>query len=249
MKFNARYANADWHQNLKLQRNYFNVIGLGGIGSHLAFKLSRIGVRHLNLYDDDMVESHNVGGQLFSYQQVEEYKVNAIKDYIDMMKGEDQTLFVYDFNKRIEKLPDLHYYYNAINFVCVDNMDSRIKLANSAKESWNKGCEFMYFESRLGPTGYEIYYVTKENVDFYIKNCLFTDEEANAVTCSYQQTTHVASALSSRIVNILTNQLNNEILNQQNETGDLKYFPVPFYIRENCDLLTIKVVKDVDTWE
>lgn len=249
MKFNERYASADWHSNLALQTIRHKIIGLGGIGSHLAFKLSRIGAINIDLYDFDKVENHNIGGQLYSHEQINQSKAYATREFLMLMKGQDQDLNVYDFNYKVNHVADLFNYYSSNFFVCVDNMKTRINIANSFKSYKNSlNDNAILIESRLGPTGYEIYFITKDTIDFYLEHCLFTDEEANAVTCSYQQTTHVASALASRIVNLYTNYLNNEVLNQEHST-DIKYFPVPFYLRENCDLLTIKIANTTDEYE
>jgi molybdopterin/thiamine biosynthesis adenylyltransferase len=247
---NARFTGATWYKNPRLNINNVKIIGVGGIGSHLAFKLARINVGRLHLYDDDIVENHNIGGQLFSEQQIGKYKVVAVKEIIEAMVHSENNTALFVHQCKISSFPYSYDYERNVYFVCVDNMEARISLAQDAKRIWNRPGNsnvFYYFESRLSPVGYEIYCVSRENVDFYIENCLFQDSEANGATCSYQQTTHVASALASRLVNIYTNILTNEMLNEEHET-DLEYLPVPFYIRENSDLLTLKICRDVNTW-
>ena len=43
-----------------------------------------------------------------------------------------------------------------------------------------------------------------------IEQFLFTDEEADAVTCSYKQTTYMASMIASVIANLFINFVTNE---------------------------------------
>lgn len=246
LPYNERFRGADWLSEI----DYFwhQIIGLGGIGSHLSFQLSRAGARRVELIDDDIVENHNIGGQLFSHQQIGETKVESTLAMLELLISPEQKNIIYHDKSKVSNLD--RYHYNPTSyFVCVDNMETRINLAKSFKDVWSKTYEKIYFESRLSPTGFEIYCVNHDNLDFYLENCLFKDEEADGLTCSFKQTTHVAAALASKLVTIYTNYLTNLALNKQMEGEDVDFFPVPFYYKEDCNLLTSKIALDVESYK
>lgn len=56
------------------------IAGVGGIGSNTAVALIRAGFLDLKLVDFDRVESSNLNRQFYFYDQVGEYKVNALRD-------------------------------------------------------------------------------------------------------------------------------------------------------------------------
>jgi molybdopterin/thiamine biosynthesis adenylyltransferase len=259
LPYNDRFKGADWLKEME----YFShsIIGLGGIGSHLSFQLARAGAKNLSLYDDDMVENHNIGGQLFSSQQVGDSKVFATKQIIEMLVSPEQGTKIYS-NVRQTLSPMFQRFSNSSLFCCVDNMTSRRKLAEDFKRKLEGvtnnnsrvSVDKIYFESRLSPTGFEIFCLRNDKeseIDFYLENCLFTDEQATGLSCSFKQTTHVASALASKLVTIYTNYLTNIALNKGEKDSvrtNVDFFPVPFYYREDCNLLTKEINQDVTTY-
>jgi hypothetical protein len=51
-----------------------HIIGVGGVGSHVAYHLAKLGcgrVNDLHVWDDDIVELHNVGNQKYDKRDVE----------------------------------------------------------------------------------------------------------------------------------------------------------------------------------
>lgn len=72
----SRFSGASWYD--KIRTKIILLAGLGGIGSYVAFLLSRMHPYKIVMYDDDVVESANMSGQLYCMGNVGEYKVNAI---------------------------------------------------------------------------------------------------------------------------------------------------------------------------
>jgi len=58
------------------------IIGCGGIGSHTALALARMGVKHMTIIDPDKVSKHNVSSQGFDIADVGKYKVDVTRDKI-----------------------------------------------------------------------------------------------------------------------------------------------------------------------
>ena len=54
----SRFSGAVWYN--KVQEKTITLAGLGGIGSYVAFLLSRMKPNHIRLYDDDTVELANM---------------------------------------------------------------------------------------------------------------------------------------------------------------------------------------------
>lgn len=72
----SRFSGASWYD--KIRTKIILLAGLGGIGSYVAFLLSRIHPFKIVMYDDDKVETANMSGQLYCMENIGEYKVNAI---------------------------------------------------------------------------------------------------------------------------------------------------------------------------
>lgn len=72
----SRFSGASWYN--KIRTKIILLAGLGGIGSYVAFLLSRMHPFKIIMYDDDIVESTNMSGQLYCMENIGEYKVNAI---------------------------------------------------------------------------------------------------------------------------------------------------------------------------
>lgn len=58
------------------------VIGAGGIGSWATFLLAKMGAENIIVIDDDVIEEHNVGSQLYDDKMIGMKKVNALSQMI-----------------------------------------------------------------------------------------------------------------------------------------------------------------------
>ena len=66
--------------------------GCGGIGSWVTFFLARIGYLPI-VYDFDVIEEHNIGGQLFRHSDIGRLKVSAISQICKDFCGIEITGF------------------------------------------------------------------------------------------------------------------------------------------------------------
>lgn len=64
-----------------------HLVGCGGIGSFVGLALAKLGCRHLALYDDDVVEPHNVPNQAFRPSDVGRPKVEALAEVLEAFAG------------------------------------------------------------------------------------------------------------------------------------------------------------------
>ena len=120
----VRFSKAPWFPG-SVPINTF-VGGAGGIGSWLAFFLSRIGYT-VTIMDFDIIEAHNLGGQLFTNSDIGKHKVNAVKDIQDSFAVSHN---VFPYIDRVTRNTQVEKYV----FSAFDNMVARRELF----EAWKK---------------------------------------------------------------------------------------------------------------
>ena len=62
----------------KLDEAKVAIAGLGGLGSNIAFFLTRIGIGHLHLIDFDRVDITNLNRQQYRMEHIGRYKTEAL---------------------------------------------------------------------------------------------------------------------------------------------------------------------------
>jgi PRTRC genetic system ThiF family protein len=117
------------------------VIGCGGTGSYVTTQLAKMAValrelKDIELFvtviDDDKVEEHNIGRQLFSPSDIGHFKANVIVNRINRFYGLDWTTKV----ERVSECVDSN-----IVITCVDNVATRELIAanhNSKRDDHEK---------------------------------------------------------------------------------------------------------------
>lgn len=66
----------------KLREGRVAIAGLGGLGSHIAVNLARLGVGYLRLIDFDLVEPSNLNRQHYLIRHLGRYKTEAMREQI-----------------------------------------------------------------------------------------------------------------------------------------------------------------------
>ena len=74
----SRFSSAIWYDAVRTKSVV--LAGVGGIGSYVAFLLSRMKPASLTIYDPDTVEEVNMSGQLYSKKNVGKTKVDSIAE-------------------------------------------------------------------------------------------------------------------------------------------------------------------------
>lgn len=193
-----RFKDAPWFP----QRNEQVLIGgAGGIGSWLAFFLSRTGFK-ITLYDFDRIESHNLGGQLFKHSDVGMYKVEAVNGIINDFCGDNANIFTIPVTNETPT----HYFM----FSAFDNMEARKILFNVWKRSI-PDCSVtpIFIDGRLELEQLQIFCVTPDNMDIYERDHLFSDSEVEDAPCTMKQTSHTAAMIATHMVAFFTNHIAN----------------------------------------
>ena len=74
----SRISSAPWFNIVGKQ--LVLIAGVGGIGSNAAYCLSRLGLKSMFLIDDDIVETGNINGQFYSFDDLQKPKTVAWKN-------------------------------------------------------------------------------------------------------------------------------------------------------------------------
>ncbi len=197
--------------------------GAGGIGSWLAILLSRIGTQ-ITIFDDDIIEERNIGGQLYPLSKVGKTKVFSLFEIIKEFSG----ISIKSFAQRItQENPGFN---SDIVFAAFDNMKAReVLFENWAKNTSPTG---IFIDGRLTAEQLQIYCVKYQDIERYRTEALFSDSDVPDAPCTMKQTSHVAAMIASYMVSIFTNYLANNVLGINAKS-------VPFYFECFIPTLTI----------
>lgn len=193
-----RFKDAPWFP----ERDELVMIGgAGGIGSWLTFLLVRAGFKP-TIYDFDIIEEHNIGGQLFRESDIGTRKVDALYSIINNYCGEQ----INTFSEPINQDSPTHYFM----FSAFDNMKARKDLFEVWKRSITD-CPVtpIFIDGRLIMEQLQIFCVTPDTMDKYEQEYLFDDSEVEDAPCTMRQTSHSAAMIASHMVASFTNHITN----------------------------------------
>lgn len=153
-----------------------HIIGCGSVGSTVAELIARFGLENINLYDFDVVESHNLVNQMFTTKDLYKPKVEAVKMHLEEINPAlKDTVQIFDEGWKGQKL------YGYV-FLCVDNIDLRRKIVTENK--FNNTIKAI-FDFRTGLTNCQHYAADWNKMDHkkaLLAQMDFTHEEAAAAT-------------------------------------------------------------------
>ncbi len=210
----SRFKDAPWFPK---EDTYVVVGGSGGIGSWLTLLLARAGFLPI-IYDFDLIEEHNIGGQLFSVKDLDTPKVVALARIVKEFSNTD----VVANNERYTKDSLSHHYM----FSGFDNMQARKDMFNNWKEyvkQWKeyvKGgsipaeIEPIFIDGRLLMEQLTIFCVTPDKIEEYEKH-LFDDAEVKEEPCTLKQTSHSAAMIAAHMTGFFTNHVTNNTVGEK----------------------------------
>lgn len=208
-EFTSRFSSAVWYDAVRTKS--ILLAGVGGIGSYVAFLLSRMNPESMTLYDPDIVETANMSGQLYGKKDVGCNKVDRMGEMMAEYSNYYKTV-------SIPKRFDISCASQDIMICGFDNMKARKVffrnwlqhvLCMPTKE--RKKC--LFIDGRLAAEELQVFCITGDDEyhqTVYEKQHLFSDSEADATVCSYKQTSHCANMIGSLIVNLFVNFVANE---------------------------------------
>lgn len=199
----SRFSGAMWYD--KIANEQVTIVGQGGIGSWTSLLISRLGVRSLLLYDDDIVELGNLSGQFYSTEDVDKYKVDAVANAI--------TKYSYYHNTTVINAKfDTGSLHSDIVIACLDSMEARktvfytwLTTVRELPQERRKEC--LFIDGRLAAETLQVFAVSGDCESDWkrYENTLFNDREADSEICSYKQTSFMANMIASVITNVFVN--------------------------------------------
>tara|TARA_R100001463_G_scaffold23551_2_gene56409 strand:- start:21591 stop:22271 length:681 start_codon:yes stop_codon:yes gene_type:complete len=191
----VRFSDAPWANAIQ----HIVVGGVGGIGSWASLFLARIG-HYLYLYDIDIVDETNMGGQLYGVDQISMNKTAAAKQNIEKFCGKDSQVYLYDEFTTEEGM------VAPVVFSCFDNMAAR-------KAMFEKWAQYdkreVFIDGRMLAEVGMVFIVQKGQEEEYRKH-LFEDSEVEEAPCSFKATSHCGAFIGSLMVSGLNNYLANK---------------------------------------
>lgn len=231
----TRFSGAEWYS--EIQKQSIIVAGIGGIGSNLAFQLSRMHPAALFMYDDDNVEVVNMAGQLYARNDVGKSKVNAMSEMITAYTNMQN---VYALKQRFEPNTEA----GNIMMCGFDNMQARKTFferwaAHIENKSQEEKAKCLFLDGRLSIDTLQVFCITGDdyaNANRYLHEYLFSDEEAEHTVCSMKQTTYLACMIGSIMVNLFTNFIANQL-------DPVIPYDLPFFTEYDAQNMIFKTIK------
>jgi molybdopterin/thiamine biosynthesis adenylyltransferase len=214
----SRFSSADWFG----QDRIITIGGAGTIGSWLSLLLSRTGDHTFIMYDDDVVDTVNIAGQLFSMESIGKNKVECLAQNMISFSDTPSSMIFAEVEK-IEKESEV----SDVCFSCFDNMKARRMMFDLWKMRETRE---IFIDGRMTMESYQVYTVTPENEDEYEKT-LFSDEDVAEQICSLKSTSHIGALIGARMTSTFMNHLANISLGMPMRN-------IPFLIREDLEPMT-----------
>lgn len=200
--FRTRFSSADW---FTIAQQSVVLAGVGGIGSWTALLLARAGAQ-LTIYDPDSFDATNIAGQLVPTKHIGVSKAqsvsNTCKEFSDV--------------NNISILTRRWVPGEIVSKICIcgfDNMEARKNFYHGWKEyvmslPAEERKECLFIDGRLAAEAYQVLTIRgfdNDSMTKYERDYLFDSSEADATTCSYKQTSHMAAQIAGKMVEQYTN--------------------------------------------
>ena len=166
------------------------LIGCGGIGSFTALALAKMGCVHLTIFDDDLVEEHNIPNQLYRLNDIGQLKDERLADIIKSFTG-------IGIQARPERVQSQRL--QGIVVSGVDSMEARRRI-------WDRSIRFKagveaYIDARMGAEVSRIYTVWPQDPDHvrFYERTLYSDDEALQIPCTAQAIVYTSLGIASLV--------------------------------------------------
>lgn len=229
----SRFSSAIWYE--KIQQQTIILAGLGGIGSYLAYLLSRMHPASIFIYDDDTVETANLSGQMFNGGDVGFLKTTAVRNMMRSYCGYGDVFCMESKFTETSQSGDI--------MICgFDNMEARKiffhKWCTHVKSFSDVGdrAKCLFIDGRLAAESFQVFCIKGDDsyaMEKYESEWLFDDNEAEETICSYKQTSFCANMIASIMVNCFVNFI-------ANQCNPLIPRDVPFFTEYDASMMFFK---------
>ena len=149
----------------KLSKCHVAVFGIGGVGGYVVEALTRTGVGHLTLVDNDVVSISNINRQIIATNSsIGRLKVEVMKERVldinPSIKVDTFSLFVDENNIGTFDFNSFDYVVDAI-----DSVKGKIAIIKATKEAGKPIISSMGAGNKMNPMGFIISDINKTEVD------------------------------------------------------------------------------------
>ena len=182
-----------------MKNTVVNIVGCGAIGSFTASALARMNVVNFHLYDMDKVGPENIGVQDFTIYQLNDRKVDAVRQNILSINPMiDISIFPREITEESAWIRTSSYNDGRWNIVvlALDSMEIR-KLVTSKIQNSANTC---VFDARMGSETMQLYkFIATEGWrEEYLKTW-YSDEEGDPEPCAARSTSYCSTFAGSII--------------------------------------------------
>ena len=163
------------------------LIGAGSIGSFSGLFLAKVGFRDITVYDDDIVEEHNIPNQLYSPSSIGTLKVMALHDIILGLTGTSINSIAGKFTAQQLK---------GIVISAVDSMRAR---RNIFKKSMATSGILAFIDPRMGGWDYRVYTIRPGQEKAY---SWYPDSETVREGCSGRSVIFTVACVASLVTTV-----------------------------------------------
>ena len=172
----------------------YHILGCGAIGSAAALQLVRMGAKNFCLYDNDEVDTGNVGVSQYTIYDVGHAKVDMLHSKLKDVNDSVEVMCE-------DRLFDNYVYLNDNDIIILgfDSMKSRMD-AVKAISKWKHSNPFALIDGRMGAEHYQQYVILKPNVEKY-EQIWYPDEDGSEEPCNMKATSYCSNMSGSFIAN------------------------------------------------
>tara|TARA_Y100000401_G_scaffold6551_1_gene4482 strand:- start:747 stop:1415 length:669 start_codon:yes stop_codon:yes gene_type:complete len=176
--------------------NQFNyhILGCGAIGSAAALQLCRMGAENFCLYDNDEVDTGNIGVSQYTIYDVGYAKVDMLKSKLKDINDSVEVVCMEEMFSNYVYMDD-----NDIIILGFDSMKSRMD-AVKAIGKWKRSKPYALIDGRMGAEHYQQYVILKPTLSKY-EQVWYPDEEGSEEPCNMKATSYCSNMSGSFIAN------------------------------------------------
>ena len=178
--------------------NQFNyhILGCGAIGSATALQLVRMGAENFCLYDNDEVDTGNVGVSQYTLYDIGNKKVDCLQSDILDINNTAEVMCS-------DELFSNYIYMNDDDIIILgfDSMKSRMD-AVKAIGKWKYSKPYALIDGRMGAEHYQQYTILKPTLEKY-EMIWYADEDGSEEPCNMKATSYCSNMSGSFIANAI----------------------------------------------
>lgn len=182
-----------------------SLIGAGSIGSWTALALLKLGCSNLTVYDQDEVEDHNPGSQIYTSTDVGESKLKALQD--KLLSLTETEISIKETAITEDNVSEL--FEHDIIISAVDNIETRKLIFEALKTNTWQG---NFIDGRMAGNVIEVYTTPMSEAlrVAHYETRLFTPEEGEQVDCSMRSVVYNVFIVAGFITDLVARVANEQ---------------------------------------